>query len=152
MKIVIVGGGTAGWLAASVFAVSDIHRSKANLPKKLDITVIESDNIPIIGAGEGSTGIFSSWIANKLAPLGVSEMDFLKNTEATLKLGIKFKDWKDIGHQYLSPIQPTETTMSNVDVDLMACHIFGKYQHASPAGYLMDNEYSCYKKDKGLIP
>jgi tryptophan halogenase len=152
MKIVIVGGGTAGWLAASVFAVSDIHRSKANLPKKLDITVIESENIPIIGAGEGSTGIFSSWIANKLAPLGVSEMDFLKNTEATLKLGIRFKDWKNIGYEYLSPIQPTETTMSNVDVDLMACHIFGKYQHASPAGYLMDNEYSCYKKDKGLIP
>jgi len=76
MKIVIVGGGTAGWLAASVFAVSDIQRNKSNLPKKLDITVIESENIPIIGAGEGSTGILSSWIANKLSLLGVDEMDF----------------------------------------------------------------------------
>jgi tryptophan halogenase len=152
MKIVIVGGGTAGWLAASVFAVSDIQRNKSNLPKKLDITVIESENIPIIGAGEGSTGILSSWIANKLSLLGVDEMDFLKKTESTLKLGIRFKDWKNVGHEYLSPIQPTETTMSNVDVDLMACHIFGKYQHASPAGYLMDNEYSCYRMGKGLLP
>ena len=42
--------------------------------------------------------------------------------------------------------------MGNVDVDLMACHAFGKYQHASPAGYLMDNEYSCYSKNTGLLP
>ena len=152
MKIVIVGGGTAGWLAASIFAVSDIERTKSNLPKKLHITVIESENIPIIGAGEGSTGTFPYWITNKLASLGIDEMDFIKKTESTLKLGIRFKDWKNIGHEYLSPIQPTQTTMSNVDVDLMACHIFGKYQHSSTAGYLMDNEYSCYKKDEGLIP
>ncbi len=57
MKIVIVGGGTAGWLAAATFAVSDVQRVTKGLEKKLDITVLESKNIPIIGAGEGSTGI-----------------------------------------------------------------------------------------------
>jgi flavin-dependent dehydrogenase len=152
MKIVIVGGGTAGWLAASVFAVSDIQRKNSGLDTKLDITVLESKDIPIIGAGEGSTGIFADYLSKKLKPLGITEIDFLNKTEATLKLGIRFKDWKHIGHEYQSPIQPTKTTMGNVDIDLMACHTFGKYQHASPAGYLMDNEYSCYSKNTGLIP
>jgi len=152
MKVVIVGGGTAGWLAASIFAVSDIQRKQKGYDTKLDITVLESNNIPIIGAGEGSTGILSSWISTKLAPLGVSEIDFLNKTDATLKLGIRFKDWKHVGHEYQSPIQPTQTTMMNIDADLMSCHIFGKYQHSSPAGYLMDNEYSCYSRNTGLIP
>jgi flavin-dependent dehydrogenase len=152
MKIVIVGGGTAGWLAASVFAMSEMQRESYNLPKKLDISVIESDDVPIIGAGEGSTGVFSSWIEKKLAKLGIDEMDFLYKTGATLKLGIKFKDWKHIGHQYLSPIQPTQSTNYNVDLDLMASAVFGEYHNASAAGYLMANEYSSYKRGKGLLP
>jgi tryptophan halogenase len=152
MKIVIVGGGTAGWLAASLFAVSDIQRKSAGIPTKLDITVLESKDVPIIGAGEGSTGIFADYLSRKLKPLGITEIDFLNKTEATLKLGIRFKDWKHIGHEYQSPIQPTKTTMGNADIDLMACHAFGKYHHASPAGYLMDNEYSCYIKNTGLLP
>jgi len=152
MKLVIVGGGTAGWLAASAFLASDIRRTESNLPKKLDITVIESDVIPIIGAGEGSTGILADWINKKLAILGINEMDFLYNTNATLKLGIKFKDWKQIGHQYLSPIQPTETTNYNLDRDIMAFASFGEYHNASAAGYLLANEYSSYRKNKGLLP
>ncbi len=152
MKIVIVGGGTAGWLAAATFAVSDVMRKKAGLETKLDITVLESDSIPIIGAGEGSTGVFSSFISKKLEPLGVNEIDFLYKTDATLKLGIKFKDWKHLNHTYLSPIQPTNTTMMNIDMELLSCHAFGKYHNSVPAGYLMDNGYSCYKKNKGLLP
>lgn len=152
MKVVIVGGGTAGWLAASIFAVSDVQRNKNGLPQKLDISVIESENIPIIGAGEGSTGIFSSWLSKKLKLLDIDEMDFLRKTEATLKLGIHFKDWKNIGHDYLSPIQPTQTTMMNVDLDLMAAYVYGEYHNSSAAGYLMANEYSCYRTGKGLIP
>lgn len=152
MKIVIVGGGTAGWLAAAVFAVSDLERNRKGLESKLDITVLESNDIPIIGAGEGSTGILADYISKKLKPLGINEIDFLNNTDATLKLGIRFKDWKHLGHEYQSPIQPTNSTMGNIDYDLMLCHFYGKYQHSSPAGYLMDNEYSCYSKNTGLIP
>ena len=92
MKVVIVGGGTAGWLAASIFAVSDVQRNKNGLPQKLDISVIESENIPIIGAGEGSTGIFSSWLSKKLKLLDIDEMDFLRKTEAILKL--KGNKWR----------------------------------------------------------
>ena len=152
MKIVVVGGGTAGWLAAAIFANSDVQRQKNNLPKKLDITVVESDDIPIIGAGEGSTGVLSSWIEKKLKLLDINEMDFLNKTGATLKLGIKFKDWKNLGHQYLSPIQPTESTNFNIDIDLLSCHVFGEFHNASAAGYLMANEYSSYRRNKGLIP
>ncbi len=152
MKIVIVGGGTAGWLAAATFIVSDVRRKKEGLPAKLDITVLESDNIPIIGAGEGSTGIFSSFITKKLEPLGINEIDFLYKTDATLKLGIKFKDWKTLNHTYLSPIQPTNTTMMNIDMELLGCYVYGNYHDSTPAGYLMDRGYSCYKSGKGLIP
>jgi tryptophan halogenase len=54
MKIVIVGGGTAGWMAACY--VARFNHSGDNIN---DITVIESSKIPIIGAGEGSTGTFT---------------------------------------------------------------------------------------------
>ena len=96
MKIVIVGGGTAGWLAACVFAVSDIQRKNSGIDTKLDITVLESKDIPIIGAGEGSTGILADYLSKKLKPLGITEIDFLNKTEATLKLGINLKDWNGI--------------------------------------------------------
>ena len=51
MKIVIAGGGTAGWLSALFLAKQNLHRDEP----AYDITVIESEDIPIIGAGEGST-------------------------------------------------------------------------------------------------
>lgn len=152
MKVVIVGGGTAGWLAAATFAASDAQRKKAGFAEKLDITVLESNDIPIIGAGEGSTGLFSTWIEKKLRILGTDEMEFLYKTGATLKLGIKFKDWKHIGHQYLSPIQPTQSTNYNIDADLMSARVYGEYHNSSAAGYLMANEYSCYKRGRGLLP
>ena len=152
MKVVIVGGGTAGWLAAATFLVSDVRRKSNGDSEKLDITVLESEDIPIIGAGEGSTGIFSSYLSKKLASLGISEMDFLYETDATLKLGIKFKDWKNLNHTYLSPIQPTNTTNMNIDMELLACHVYGKYWNSVPAGFLMDNGYSCYRTGKGLLP
>ena len=59
MKIVIVGGGTAGWIAACYFA-------RFNQNSKNEIVVIESSKIPTIGAGEGSTGIFTKIVNNHL--------------------------------------------------------------------------------------
>jgi len=88
MKIVIVGGGTAGWLAACYLA--KYNHSSDNLN---EITVIESSKIPIIGAGEGSTGIFTKVMRNQFSNWGMSETEFLYETESTLKLGINFKDW-----------------------------------------------------------
>ena len=77
MKIVIVGGGTAGWVSALILAEANVDI------KKFDITVVDSSKIPIIGAGEGSTGVLTDLIDKRLNKLGVTEADFLNNKEAT---------------------------------------------------------------------
>jgi len=101
MKIVIVGGGTAGWLSA--LFVSKIHDDHS-------VTLIESSKIGIIGAGEGSTGHLRDIVTNGLYDFGCNEQDFFKETGATVKLGIKHKNWtpkKD--WSYYGPIDGTMT-------------------------------------------
>ena len=144
MKIVIVGGGTAGWIAACYYA-------RFNQDLKNEIVVIESSKIPTIGAGEGSTGIFTKIINSHFTKLGINEIDFLNKTKSTLKLGIRFKDWSGDGKEFLSPVQPTETGMSSIDVHLLVSHILGDYADSSPSGYLMDNDYSTYSKSGSTI-
>ena len=139
MKIVIVGGGTAGWLAACYMARFNEPSDTQN-----EITVIESSKIPIIGAGEGSTGIFTMLMRNSFSKWGINEKEFLYETESTLKLGINFKDWNGIGTQFYSPVQPSETTRGSVDTHVLVSHALGNYCDSSPSGYLMENGYSTY--------
>ena len=80
MKIVVVGGGTAGWLAALMIS---------KIRPEHNVTVIESSKIGIIGAGEGSTGSLTNIVQNEMWNLGCVEQDFVKECDATLKLGIK---------------------------------------------------------------
>ena len=93
--LVILGGGTAGWLAA--YILSDFFNSN-----KLDgkVKIIESSKIPTIGVGEGTTSIFYEF----LKKYKLDEADFLKETKATLKFGIVHKDWKELGNTYYGPI------------------------------------------------
>jgi len=142
MKIVIIGGGTAGWVSALILAEANTQN------KKFDITVIDSSHIPIIGAGEGSTGIMPDLIERGLKKLGVNEIDFLNNTEATLKLGIRFKDWMGIGTEYLSPIEPSESNTNFIDSDFYYALLKGKVHLASGGGYAMENELSTYYTNK----
>ncbi|WP_076419039.1 tryptophan halogenase family protein [Colwellia sp. UCD-KL20] len=81
-KIVIVGGGTAGWLTASIIAA----HHKSNL---LEITLIESSEIPTIGVGEGT------WptMKNTLQDIGLKESDVFKKCHAAFKQGGKFVEW-----------------------------------------------------------
>ncbi|MFT4809857.1 MAG: tryptophan halogenase [Paraglaciecola sp.] len=87
-KVVIAGGGTAGWMAAATIS--------ATIGKRLQVTLIESDAIPTVGVGEAT--VPSLLTIHKL--LKVNEADFLKATNATYKLGIMFEDWTHLGHKY----------------------------------------------------
>jgi tryptophan 6-halogenase len=150
MKVVIVGGGTAGWLSACNFALANkLVEKDDNANPIYDITVIESKDIPIIGAGEGSTGLLSEFISKKFSILGVNEFDFIYKSNATLKYGIRFKDWNGVGTQYLSPIQPTDTTIMNVDADLLSMYVHtDSYYNSSFSGFLMGKGYTDFSINK----
>ena len=95
--IVIVGGGTAGWLTACILAKQLNCLTNANLT----ITLIESPDIPTIGVGEGTVPT----MRQTLQLIGVSETDFIRRCDVTFKQSIKFVDWlqtpqNGVHHQY----------------------------------------------------
>lgn len=84
-RIVIVGGGTAGWLTAATLARS-LPRTG---PARVTVTLVESPDIAIIGVGEGS---FPT-LRTTLADLGVTEQDFCAGADGTFKQGVRFTGW-----------------------------------------------------------
>src|SRR6202790_1980529 len=94
-SIAIVGGGTAGWMAASMLA-------RALPGTRTAITVAESPDIGIIGVGEATIPP----IIDLLRFLSIDEADFVRHTQSTFKLGIKFIDWYRIGSSYWHPFGP----------------------------------------------
>ena len=84
-RIVIVGGGTAGWLTAGVIAA----RHQGRMPHGFSVTLVESPTKPIIGVGEGT------WptLRTTLSKIGVSETDFFRECDAAFKQGAKFARW-----------------------------------------------------------
>ncbi|WP_034159636.1 tryptophan halogenase family protein [Sphingomonas sp. ERG5] len=87
-RIVIAGGGTAGWMAAAAIARTMGHT--------VDLTLVESDAIGTIGVGESTIPPLVNY--NRL--LGINEAEFMRATQATFKLGILFDNWKEPGHRY----------------------------------------------------
>jgi tryptophan 6-halogenase len=81
-RIVIVGGGSAGWMTALIFARSLLHRG-------VEITVVESPTVGIIGVGEGST----PWLRGFFDSLGIEETEWMPECHATYKCGITFDGW-----------------------------------------------------------
>jgi tryptophan halogenase len=90
--IVIVGGGTAGWMAAA--ALSRIRDGR-----DLKITVIESEMIGTVGVGEATIPPFVEF--NRA--LEIDERDFLAQVDGTFKLGIQFVNWGQVGESYIHP-------------------------------------------------
>ena len=84
-KVVVAGGGAAGWLTAGRIAA---HHNSTN-PEAVQVTLVESPNIPIVGVGEGT------WptMRNTLIKLGISETEFIRECDASFKQGAKFAKW-----------------------------------------------------------
>jgi tryptophan halogenase len=99
-RIVVVGGGSAGWLAAARVAA----RNGGASPDAVSITLVESATVPPIGVGEGT------WptMRNTLARIGISETDFIRSCDAAFKQGARFVGWTDgsASDAYYHPLNP----------------------------------------------
>ena len=143
MKIVIVGGGTAGWMTAAMI----VKHTTDN-----EITVIDSSKIGIIGAGEGSTGSLPWFIRHPWPDNSITELDFLRKTKGTIKLGINFKNWKGDGTNKYSPIHASETDSDFMDTAFLGAIVrHGRGDYSSLHALLMEDNLGTFKKEGGRI-
>jgi tryptophan halogenase len=90
-RVVVVGGGTSGWMTAAALAKL--------LPERCTVHLIESEAIGIVGVGEATLPHIRAFNER----LGIREAEFMAGTRATFKLGIEFRDWGRIGDSYIHP-------------------------------------------------
>ncbi|GGD52648.1 tryptophan halogenase family protein [Pseudoxanthomonas indica] len=89
-QIVVVGGGSAGWMAAAALATY--------LGTQAKVRLVESEEIGIVGVGESTVPYMKTF---NTQVLGIREADFVAKTQGTFKLGIQFNDWGRIGDSYV---------------------------------------------------
>jgi len=102
-KIAIVGGGTAGWMAAAGL-------SKALHGMGIQIRLIESARIGSVGVGEATVPPIMDFIRQ----LGIAEDELVRDVKATYKLGIGYQDWTRPGHFYFHPFGPTGPGLGSI--------------------------------------
>ncbi|MEL6869854.1 MAG: tryptophan halogenase family protein [Pseudomonadota bacterium] len=103
-KVVIVGGGTAGWMTAAAIC-SAIPR------QRIVVELVESSTIGIIGVGEATLPHLKRFNDN----IGIDEAQFMSETSATFKLGIEFVNWGRIGDSYIHPFGGYGAPLANLD-------------------------------------
>lgn len=129
-KIVIVGGGTAGWMVANLFA-------KAWQKKNVDITLVESPDVGIIGVGEGSTPTLKRFFEL----MGVEESQWMLRCNATYKTNIRFNNWspKSGIDSYSHPFT-TQVDTHTSRAFMVNCHTrrLGLDTHTQPEDFLLN--------------
>jgi tryptophan halogenase len=133
-KVVVVGGGTAGWMSAAML--------KRVLGAKIDVELVESDAIGIIGVGEAT--IPPIQLFNSV--LGLDEAEFLRETKASIKLAIKFENWRVQGESYYH-------TFGSPGRSQAFCHFHHFWIRAQQAGHTSnlwdyDLNYLCAEAGK----
>ena len=115
-RVVLAGGGTAGWTAAAALA--------QQLGPLLDITLVESDEIGTVGVGEATIPTIRSFHVL----LGLDEREFMRATQATFKLGIGFDDWARLGDRYIH-------AFGNIGKSTWMGGFHNMWLHAKAAGF-----------------
>lgn len=124
-RIVIVGGGSSGWMAAAAMSNA--------LNQACSITLIESDEIGTVGVGEATIPP----IKTLNSVMGLDEFEFMRRTQATFKLGIEFVDWAKQGHRYFHQFGP-----HGVQFDFAPLHQYWLRQRAQQDNMPSIDEYS----------
>lgn len=133
-RILIVGGGTAGWMCAAAL-------SRRFAAANLQITLVESEQIGTVGVGEATIPHLRYFNER----LGFRETEFLQATNATYKLGIEFINWGQIGEAYIHPFGVFGKEFRDVDFH----HLWTRYKHEHPDDSLFDYSISVLAASKG---
>lgn len=133
-SVLIVGGGSAGWMTAAALS------RKLNA-ERVAIRLVESAEIGIVGVGE-ATVPHIRYFNNTL---GLDEADFMKKTQATIKLGIKFANWARLGDEYIHPFGEFGTRINQVDFH----HYWVKLHQLGDSTPIFDYSLSCIAAEKG---
>jgi len=103
--ILVVGGGTAGWMAAS-------YLNRFLAPTGCRVTLVESDQIGTIGVGEATIPTLVKFVRE----MELDEAEFMRRTHATYKVGIRFDDWVRPGHGYFHPFGVCGSRIDTIDL------------------------------------
>ena len=115
-RILIAGGGSAGWMTAAALS--------STLGKHCDITLVESEQIGTVGVGEATIPPIRTFNRS----LGIDEAEFVRQTQASFKLGIQFNGWGAVEDSYFHPFGPHGRPF-----DISGVH--QHWLHARRAGY-----------------